>query len=119
MAYMPAVLVAAGVAALSLVEASHAPRVPVSDKWSHGIAYLILAVSLILPLLYRGYRSWRAYLWTVVSCTAYGLLMEALQRFCTLTRTGEMADLLADFLGALLGVVIVAIVMKITSRLVS
>ena len=115
MAYMPAVLVAAGIAVLSLVEATHAPRVPVSDKWSHGIAYLILAVSLILPLLYHGHRSWRAYLWTVVSCTTYGLLMEALQRFCTLTRTGEMADLLADFLGALLGVILV----KITSRLVS
>jgi len=115
MVYLPAVLVAAGIAVLSLLEQSHAPSVPVSDKWSHGIAYLVLAMSLILPLLYRDHRSWRAYLWTVIACTAYGLLMEALQRFCTLTRSGEMADLVADFLGALLGVILV----KITSRLVS
>ena len=45
-----------------------------------------------------------------VSVTAYGGLMEILQRFCTLTRSGEMADLYADFLGAVIGVIIVFVI---------
>ena len=107
MAYLPAVLVAAGIAVLSLLEIGHAPQVPVSDKWSHGVAYGLLALLLVAALLHNGYRSWRAYGGTIVTCAAYGLLIEALQRFCTLTRSGEMADLYADILGALAGVIIV------------
>lgn len=117
MAYLPAVLVAAGIAVLSLVEQAHAPAMPMGDKWSHGVAYLVLAISLAAALVYRGHHSWRSYIRTVVVCTAYGLLMEALQRFCTLTRSGEMADLLADFLGALIGVAIVKIASSIVAAL--
>ena len=39
--------------------------------------------------------------------------MEMLQRFCTLTRTGEMADVYADAVGALVGLVICLILVLI------
>lgn len=109
MAYMPAVLVAAGIAILSLVEQQHAPRVPVNDKLAHAMSYVVLGLCLMAALWRNGHRRWQWWLTAVVSCTAYGLLIEALQRFCTLTRTGEMADLLADFIGALIGVVLVKV----------
>ena len=109
MAYMPAVLVAAGIAVLSLVEKAHAPAMPMGDKWSHGIAYCVLSLCLMAALWFNSRTRWHWWLTAVLSCTAYGLLMEVLQRFCTLTRSGEMADLLADFLGALVGVAMVAI----------
>jgi VanZ family protein len=41
--------------------------------------------------------------------------MEILQRFCTLTRSGEMADIYADALGALLGLLAVYILAKMTN----
>ena len=106
---MPAVLVAAGIAVLSLVEKAHAPSMPMGDKWSHGVAYCVLSLCLMLALVLNGHKRWYWWLTNIAACTAYGLLMEALQRYCTLTRSGEMADLLADFLGALLGVVLIAI----------
>lgn len=39
----------------------------------------------------------------------YGLLMEALQRFCTLTRSGEMADLIADIIGTVFVLIMIAL----------
>ena len=116
MAYLPAVLVAAGIAVLSLLEVGHAPQVPVSDKWSHGVAYGLLAVSLVAALLHNGHCSWRAYGGTVVACAAYGLLIEALQRFCTMTRSGNMADLLADFIGAITGVALVSMLKWLNAK---
>ena len=116
MVYMPAVLVAAGIAVLSLVEKEHAPEMPMGDKWSHCLAYCVLCICLMTALLVNGHKRWRWWLLTVVSCTAYGLLMEALQRFCTLTRSGEMADLVADFLGVVFGVLVVFIFEIATSR---
>ena len=110
MAYLPAVLVAAGIAVLSLLEKEHAPSMPMGDKWSHGVAYCVLGISVMTALLLNGHKRWKWWLVTIVTCTAYGALMEALQRFCTLTRSGEMADLYADFLGVLLGIGIVAII---------
>ena len=112
MVYMPAVLVAAGIAVLSLLEKQHVPPVGTSDKLAHGLSYAVLAGCLMGALLYRGRRSWRWILLAIVSTTAYGLLMEVLQRFCTLTRSGEVADLTADLIGAVIGVTITLIISR-------
>jgi VanZ family protein len=55
------------------------------------------------------------YVYVWLSVTAYGALMEILQHFCTVTRSGEMADLYADMIGALAGVALVAM-FKIINR---
>ena len=39
---MPAVLLTAGIAILSLTESTHMPAVSVSDKLMHGVMYLLL-----------------------------------------------------------------------------
>ena len=108
MVYLPAVLVTAGIAMLSLTESTHMPSVSVNDKLIHGLMYGVLAVTWLIPLL-RTDPHVRTYLYVCVGATMYGALMETLQRFCTLTRSGEIADLLADFIGVAIGIGIVAL----------
>ena len=119
MAFIPAVLVAAGIAILSLMEQTHAPRVVVNDKLMHGFMYAALAFSLILPLLRTSNplnsKPLTRYIGTFVGVTMYGLLMETLQRFCTFSRSGEMADLYADAVGALIALLLVALIKKLKS----
>ena len=107
MTYLPAVLLTVGIAIMSLTESTHMPSVSFNDKLLHGTMYALLAVTWALPL--RKLSTFNFHLSTYIICgvTAYGALMEILQRFCTLTRSGEMADLLADFLGAFVGTMIV------------
>ena len=93
---MPAVLLTAGIAILSLTESTHMPAVSVSDKLMHGVMYLLLAISWMIPV--------RRPVWVCLAVTLYGGLLELLQYACTLTRSGEWLDLFADFLGALIGV---------------
>lgn len=106
MAFLPAVLLTVGIAIMSLTESTHMPSVSLNDKLLHGAMYALLAVTWALPL--RKLSTFNFHLSTYIICgvTAYGALMEILQRFCTLTRSGEMADLLADFLGAFVGTMI-------------
>jgi len=113
MAYVPAVLMTVGIAVVSLWEAPHLPReVAMHDKIMHGLMYTVLAVCWAVPLTLKRPQTISNYLKPAICVclcvTAYGALMEVLQRYCTLTRSGEMADVLADFIGALLGVALVA-----------
>lgn len=114
MAFMPAVIVAAGIAVLSLTEANQIPSVHVNDKLMHGVMYLFLAGALMGAFVYIGRTRTSYYLLTCALATLYGAMMELLQRFCTLTRSGDITDLLADFLGTLVGI---CIVFAITSLL--
>lgn len=110
MAFIPAALVAAGIAVLSLIEQpTVVTPIPVNDKLAHGLMYAALAVTLLVPLFRLPVNHYKSIFLTVFATTAYGLLMEALQRYCTLTRSGNMADLMADLVGALIGVTIVLV----------
>ena len=115
MAYVPAVLMTVGIAVVSLWEAPHLPPPVMSlgDKVLHGLMYTVLAICWCVPITLKRPQTISNYLKQAIRVclcvTAYGALMEVLQRFCTLTRSGEMADVLADFIGALLGVMIVLV----------
>ena len=78
-------------------------------KMMHGIMYVFLAIAWMVPVSSKHPRSVFGYSTVCLTVTAFGALMEILQRYCTLTRSGEMADLYADFLGALAGVLIIGI----------
>lgn len=109
MTFMPAVLLTAGIAILSLTESTHMPAVSVSDKLMHGVMYLLLAVSWMIPV--------RRPVWVCVAVTLYGALLELLQYACTLTRSGEWTDLFADFLGALLGVLLMILFQRLHEKM--
>lgn len=86
-----------------------------SDKTLHGLMYTVLAVAWIIPIArrFKNHKSEIApYLYVCALVSLYGGLMELLQHYCTLTRSGEWIDLLADFIGALIGVVLVFVIKK-------
>ena len=115
--YIPAVLVTVGIAILSLMESNYVPRsLSAQDKLLHGAMYLFLAVSWMAPVAKMFPSRFMPCLWVWIGVVAYGALMEILQRYCTLTRSGEMADLYADMLGALIGVLLVLLIRKIANR---
>ena len=112
---MPAVVLTVGIALISLWEAPQLPPPVMSlgDKVLHGLMYTALAVAWMVPIGRLKIEDLRlkifSYTAVCLAVTAFGALMEVLQRFCTLTRSGEMADVYADFIGALVGVLIVGI----------
>lgn len=115
--YIPAVLIAVGIAVLSLWEQ---PQIPpaftISDKLAHGILYAVWAISMMVAADGNARIRVRTYLYVCVIATSYGALMEILQRYCTLTRSGEMADLYADAIGAIIGLILFGIIEISRSR---
>ena len=112
--YMPAVLLTVGITIISLWEAPHLPPPVLSlgDKVLHGIMYLVLAITWIVPVS-RFVPKRMPYVYVSLAVTAYGALMEVLQHYCTLTRSGEMMDVYADLIGAVVGVALVATIRRI------
>lgn len=81
---------------------------------AHGLMYTMLALAWMIPVA-RSLTRARVlpYIYVCMGVTAYGALIEILQRFCTFSRTGEMADLFADFIGAVIGVALAALIISI------
>ena len=115
--FIPAVLTAIVIAITSLWEQQQIPpAMTMNDKLAHGLLYAILAISMMAGVRRDARMRVRTYLYVCALATSYGALMEILQRYCTLTRSGEMADLYADAIGALIGVIIVAILSIINRK---
>ena len=92
------------------------PSVQVNDKLIHGLMYALLSIAIIVPAAKTSFARVRSYLYVWIAATAYGGLMEILQHYCTLTRSGDMMDLLADALGALAGLILVAAVILLRTK---
>lgn len=115
--FIPAVLTAIVIAIASLWENPQMPQaITVSDKLAHGLLYAVLAISMMAGVRRDARMRVRTYLYVCVIATAYGALMEMLQRYCTLTRSGEMADLYADAIGAIIGLILFGIIEISRSR---
>ncbi len=109
MAFVPAVLVAVGIAVLSLWENPVlAPQLTMSDKVLHGLMYSLLSAATMGGCVLIRRTQIRTYVRVVLAATLYGILLELLQHFCTVSRTGELADVYADCLGAIIGVLLIA-----------
>ena len=128
MIYLPAVILTVGIAILSLTESTQMPSVSLNDKAIHGMFYTLLAVLWLVPLIKSPItrnevnRALAAenhqlpiYAVVLFGTTAYGALLELLQHYCTLTRSGEWLDVLADFLGALIGVLSVIVWQRLST----
>lgn len=122
MAFIPAVVLTVGIAVLSLWERPYLPPPVLSlgDKVLHGLMYTVLAAAWMMPVINAKLKiknsKLRIALWVVLGVTAYGALMEVLQRYCTMTRSGEIADVIADFVGAIVGVALVVLVHVLLRR---
>lgn len=113
--FIPAVLVAAGIAFLSLMEQPvAAPLWTINDKLAHGLMYAALAASMMYAMVAIR-RTRFAHFLLVGSCAAaYGLIMEILQHYCTRTRSGDKMDLLADCVGILTVLILIALWRRFT-----
>ena len=118
MAYIPAVVLTAGIAVISLWEAPQLPPPVMSlgDKALHGAMYLVLAVFWMIPIVRQFSSRLVPYICVWAAVTIYGGVLELLQHFCTRTRSGEVADLYADAIGAVVGVGLVALGYWIITR---
>ena len=84
--------------------------------------YTVLAVAWMIPIARRFNNpkseiinpksEYAPYLYVCALVSLYGGLMELLQHYCTLTRSGDWLDLLADILGALIGVLLVFVIIQ-------
>ena len=109
LSYLPAALVAAGIAVVSLIETNHIPAVAVNDKLIHALMYAVLAMTLMIPYLSGRITHWSLYLNAWVIASLYGALMEWLQPICTQTRVTDYADALANMVGAIIGLLVLAL----------
>lgn len=90
---------------LSLMAGNKLPSVPVfahMDKVVHALMYFVLAFLLSRPVTRTGIR--RPYLWIVLFCLVTGMLIEILQKYFALNRSGSFLDELANITGAILGI---------------
>ena len=107
MAYVPAVLLAAGIAVVSLMENPHVPdSVRLGDKMLHGLMYALLGICAMWGALFNGHDRWPVYVAVAVAVTVYGGVMEWLQYACTETRSGEWLDVAADLAGGITGIAV-------------
>ena len=108
--YIPAVFLTVGVVMVSLWENPQLPpAIGESDKLMHALMYALLAVAWIIPVKQCLRASAWPYIFMWLGVTLFGALMEILQHWCTRTRSGDWADVLADAIGALLGIAVVAL----------
>lgn len=75
------------------------------DKFWHTMMYVGLAFVLTGGLIADKRRSWGYAVVAWAVSTGYGGLMELLQEWCTVSRTGDLYDWYADMIGAMAGVV--------------
>ena len=103
---MPALVVAAVIAGLSLMENPQMSLLDkCGDKFWHTMMYVGLAFVLMCGLILDKRRAWGYAVVAWAISTGYGGLMELLQEWCTVSRAGDWYDWYADMLGALAGVV--------------
>ena len=109
-AFIPAVVVTAGITVVSLWENPQMPEgMRMSDKLMHSLMYVLFAAVWMAPVRrWCSSRIW-SYMAVCFSVTAYGALLELLQANCTRTRSGEWLDVLADLVGALIGVSLIGL----------
>lgn len=90
---------------LSLIPGNKLPGIPIFphfDKVVHAAMYFGLAILLIKPL--QENLESRSYLWALLICFVIGLLVELIQEYLALNRSGSWLDGMANISGAILGV---------------
>jgi VanZ family protein len=94
------VLAAALMPAIWFLEEMRAPRFAHSDKWFHGVTFMLLT------LWFSGQYARHSYWRIAVGMFAFGAFIELCQRMLTTWRSAETLDLVADAIGVSAGLLI-------------
>lgn len=105
---LPGIIVAVGIAVLSLLSPSNMPKVgfEFSDKAGHIFAYFVLSGCMVLFFFMQNEKkslSLTTLFIIVASCSMYGILLESLQYAMRSGRYFEFPDIMANIFGAVLG----------------
>ena len=116
--FLPVILWALVIALLSGFPGNKIPDVPVwnIDKLIHIGMYLPLSFFLFLALNSQYPKPKNRYLFicfVVVSCIFYGGIMEILQHYIFINRSGNVYDFIANAIGSILGVLIYPYIIKL------
>ena len=76
------------------------------DKWVHIGLFSILTILWVYPFLGAKFRSAGVFI-IALSSTAYGIVMEFVQKYYATSRSFDLTDILADTVGVSLGVLII------------
>ena len=98
--YALGALLTLAVVITSLLPARELPRVHISDKIEHLLAYLLLAI------WFAGLVPVRRYLWLALALLALGGAIEIAQGLMGLGREADWRDLIADACGTGLGLLL-------------
>ena len=90
------------------------PKVPGKDKTLHVVAYLLLAVALMLTLVAHGRWPRRRVVAVMAALAVYGAVDELTQGF--VKRCPAFGDWLADLVGVVLGMALVEAVLCFRAR---
>ena len=87
---------------LSLIKVRNIPEFGTNydDKLYHIIAYVVLTLVWYFAIHYENFNKKIVYL--VISCIAFGIIIEALQGKLTTHRVGDILDVVANVIGVLL-----------------
>lgn len=76
--------------------------VPMADKWAHFLVFGVLYFLWAMALQNRE-RSYRSIWGLVFALLFYGIIIEVIQEYWYVSRTGDLMDVLANTIGILLG----------------
>jgi VanZ family protein len=90
-------------------------KIPHLDKIVHFVMYFTLQF-LVLTEYYKNYTKKISFIkllsFSLLISVSYGLLMEILQNYFFISRTGSLFDFLANTIGAILGSIAVILLIK-------
>ena len=78
--------------------------VPMADKWAHFLVFAVLFFLWAQALSIKNQIS-RLSLKIVFALLFYGIIIEVIQEHWSVTRTGDVIDVLANCIGILLGLI--------------
>ena len=115
--FIPAILVALGILALSTFFAIPIQIEGVNhlDKWEHTFAYFVLSLSFLVAFKKSKRLMKNTSLKVLVVAGAYGLILEYVQFRFFEYRVFEWADAIANVIGAVLGFLLFLVVNKRSS----
>lgn len=75
------------------------------DKVVHAMMYLFLTAIICRDLFknYVDFDTLKMVMWSIVFTFIFGALIEFLQEYCTINRTGDLIDWIADASGSVIG----------------
>lgn len=115
--FIPALIWVLIIFILSAYPGNQVPKIPIwqFDKWVHSFIYAVLSFLLLIPF-YRQYTkgNTRFKLGGIIILFGvfYGGLMEILQHYIFINRSGNWYDFTANTIGAILGVLLFPFMVK-------